>query len=60
MQSDIAVVSTASVFLEKGAILIATRGKETLDWQLSKVILYVMYNCNFEAINQVLIREWKN
>ena len=31
MQSDIAVVSTASVLLEKGAIVIATSDKETLD-----------------------------
>ena len=28
--------------------------KKTLHCQLSKVILYGMYNCNFEAINQVL------
>ena len=51
MQSDITVVSTASVFLQKGAIIIAKHGQKTLDWQLSKVILYFMYNCNFEAIN---------
>ena len=51
MQSDIGVVSIASVFFKKGAIIIATHGQKTLDWQLSKVILSVMYNCNFEAIN---------
>ena len=51
MQSDITAVSIASVFFSKGAIIIATHGQKTLDWQLSKVILSVMYNCNFEAVN---------
>ena len=51
MQSDIGVVSIASVFFKKGAIIIATHGQKTLDWQLSEGILYVMYNCDFEAIN---------
>ena len=48
MQSDKTVVSIASIFSKKGAI--ATHGQKT-DWQLSRVILSVMYNCNFEAIN---------
>ena len=51
MQSDIIVVSIASVFFKNGAIIIATHGQKTLHWQLSKVILSVMYNSNFEAVN---------
>ena len=39
MQSDITVVSIASVFFKKGAIIIAIHGQKTLDRQLSKVIL---------------------
>ena len=38
-------------FLIAAAIIIATHGQKTLHWQLSKVILSGMYNCNFEAIN---------
>ena len=51
MQSNTTVVFVASVFFKKTAIIIATPGQKTLDWQLSKVILSGMYNCNFEAIN---------
>ena len=50
MQSDTTVVSIASVFFKKPAIIIATNGQKT-GWQLSKVILSGMYNCNFGAIN---------
>ena len=56
---DITVVSIASVFFKKGAIIIATHGQKTLDWQLSKAILAVMYNGNFEAINKVLNKRMK-
>ena len=41
------VVSIAADFLKKVAIIIATHGQKTLHWQLSKVILSGMYNCNF-------------
>ena len=51
MLSDTAVVSIAAVFFKKTAIVIAIHGQKTLHWQLSKVILSGMYNCNFEAIN---------
>ena len=36
---------------QKAAIIIATHGQKTLRWQLSKVILSDMYNCNFEGMN---------
>ena len=51
MQSDTTFVSIAAIFLKNAAIIIATHGRKTLHWQLSKVILSGMYNCNFEAIN---------
>ena len=51
MQSDTTFVSIAAVFFKKAAIIIVTQGQQTLRWQLSKVILSGMYNCNFEAIN---------
>ena len=51
MQSNTTAVFVALVFFKKTAIIIATPGQKTLDWQLSKVILSGMYNCNFEAIN---------
>ena len=51
MQSDATVISIALVFFKKAAVIIATHGQKTLDWQLSKVILCGMYNCKFEAIN---------
>ena len=51
MQTDATAVSIPSVFFLKPAIIIATHGQKTIDWQLSKVILFCMYNCNFEAIN---------
>ena len=51
MQPDTTVVSIAAVFCEKAAIIIATSGQKTLHWQLSKVILSGVYNCNFEAVN---------
>ena len=43
--------SAASVFFKKATIIIARHGQKTLDWQLRKVILSGIYNCNFEAIN---------
>ena len=51
MQSDTTVVSIAPVFLIDAAIIIAIHGQKTLHWQLSKVILSGIYNCNFETIN---------
>ena len=51
MQSYTTAVFIASVFFKKAAVIIATHGQKTLDWQLSKVILCGMYNCKFEAIN---------
>ena len=51
MQSDTTVISIALVFFRKAAVMRATHGQKTLDWQLSKVILCGMYNCKFEAIN---------
>ena len=51
MQLDTTVVSTAAVIFKKAAIVIDIHGQKTLHWQLSKVILSGMYNCNFEAIN---------
>ena len=51
MQSDTTLVSIAAdFFLKKAAISIATHGQKILHWQLSKVILFGMYDCNFEAI----------
>ena len=50
MQSD-TTVSIAAVFLIAAAIIITTHGQKTLHWQLSKVILSGICNCNFEAIN---------
>ena len=49
MQSDTTVVSIAAVYFKQAAIIIATHSQKTLPWQLSKVILSRMYNCNFEA-----------
>ena len=49
MPSDTTVVSIAIVFLVAAAIIIATHGQKTLHWQLRKVILSGMYNCNFEV-----------
>ena len=51
MQSDTTVVSTAAFFFKKAAIVIAIHGQKILHWQLNKVILSGMYNCNFEAVN---------
>ena len=59
MQSDTTAVSIALVFFKIAAIIIATNGQKTLDWQLSKVILFGMYNCKFEAINYVLNKRMK-
>ena len=59
MQSDTPVVSMDAVFFKKAAIIITTHDQKTLHWQLSKVILSGMYNCNFEAINQVLNKKTK-
>ena len=42
IQSDTTVASIAAVFFKKAAIIIATHGQKTLDWQVSKVtLLYV-------------------
>ena len=54
MQLDTTVVSIAAVFFKKAAIIIATHDQKALHWQLSKVILSGVYNCNFEAIIYVL------
>ena len=43
--------SIATVSFKKAAIIIAIHGRKTLHSQLSKIILFGMYNCNFEAIN---------
>ena len=52
MQSDTTVVSIPAVFVSIAAVfLIATHGQKTLHWQLRNVILFGMYNCDFEAIN---------
>ena len=51
MEMDTAVVSVAAVFFNKTASITAIHGQTTLHWQLSKVIISGMYNCNFEAIN---------
>ena len=51
MQSDTTVVSIAEVFFKKATVIIAIHDQKTLHWQLSKVILSGIYNCNFEAIN---------
>ena len=50
MQSDTTIVSIAAALFKKAAIIIAIHGQKALHWQLSKVILSGMYNCNFEAI----------
>ena len=47
MQSYTKVISIAAVFL----IDAATDVEKPFYWQLKKVILSGMYNCNFEAIN---------
>ena len=49
-QPDTKVVSIAAVFFKK-QLVIAILGLKTLQWQVSKVILFGMYNCTFEAIN---------
>ena len=52
MQLNTTVVSIATVFFNSYffiAIIIATYGQKTLHWQLRKVILSGMYNCNFEV-----------
>ena len=51
MQSDTTTVSIAAIFFKKTPVIIATHGQQTLQWQLSKVVLSGMYNCNFEVIN---------
>ena len=51
MQSNTTFVSIAAIIFKNAAIIIATHGQKILHWQLSKVILPGMYNCNFEAIN---------
>ena len=44
MQSGTTVISIAAVYFKKEAIIIATHGKKTLHWQLSKVIPSDIYN----------------
>ena len=52
MQLDATVVSIAAVFVKKAAVVIAIHGRKTFHWQSSKVLVVsVMYNCNFEAMN---------
>ena len=51
MQLNTTVVSIAALHFKKAAVIIAMHGQKTLHWQLSKVILSGMYNCNFEVIN---------
>ena len=52
MQSDTTAAPRAAVFFfKKGAIIIAIHGQKTLHWQLNKVILSGIDNCNVEAIN---------
>ena len=51
MQSDTTFVSIAAAFFKKVIIVLAIHGQKTLHWQLSKVILSGIYNCNFKAIN---------
>ena len=41
-------------FFKEAAIKVATLGQKNITLYLSKVITSGMYNCNFEAINQVL------
>ena len=38
MQSDTTVVSIASVFFEKAAIIIATHGRKTLRWLENRIV----------------------
>ena len=60
MCSDVTAISIAAVFfLKKAAILITIHDQKTLHWQLSKVILSGIYNCNFEAINEDLYKRIK-
>ena len=40
------------------AIITAIHCQKLLYWQLSKVTLYVMYNCNFEVINYNLLHKF--
>ena len=51
MEMGTALVSIAAVFFNKTASITAIHGQKTLHWQLSKVIVYGMYNCTFEAID---------
>ena len=50
MQLNNTAASIAAVLVKKSAI----RSQKTLHWQLIKVILSDMCDCNFEAINKVL------
>ena len=59
MQSGTTIVSIAAVFSKKAAIILATHGQKTLHWQVSKVILSGMCNCNFEAIYEFLNKGMK-
>ena len=53
------LISIAAVFFKRAAVIIAVLDQKTLHWQLSKVILSGMYNCNFEAISKVLNKRMK-
>ena len=48
---------SCSLFLKKTAIIIAIHGQKTLHWQLRKVIISGMYNCNFEALLCIRFRK---
>ena len=60
VQSDNTTVSLAAAFFKKLAIIIAILGQKKLHWQLNKVILSGMYNCNFKAINYGLNKNEKS
>ena len=51
MRSDDTVVSVAAVFFNSCSYYNSYTWSKTLHWQLNKVILSGMYNCNFEAMN---------
>ena len=52
-------ISIAGVFIKKVAIITAIHGQNTLRRQLSKFILFGMYNCDFKAIHFVLDKRMK-
>ena len=48
---DTTVASIVAVFFNSCSYYNSYTWTKALHWQLNKVILYGMYNCNFEAIN---------